>query len=125
MPTITGKILSPSSISTYRKRLNQLSKLDVNNITDLINQQEEIIEFIEMICDEGATTDKEKEKEQTEKRMWLAAIDYALFDSPAADKQKYTQYYSTLWHKPGQEYKGKNGKKMVWVSREEYLKNKK
>ena len=121
MPVITGKTISPASILIYKKKLSLLHQTGIKDITDLLSNADEVIEFINTITDNSATTASEKDKEKTEKRHWMSAIDYALFDTPAEDKKAYTEYYSTLWHAEGKTWKDKDGNIQKWMSRDEWF----
>lgn len=121
MPQIEGKSISPASVKIYTNRLSHLADLDIVDVQGLLDNAEAVIELVEMICDTGATTTAGKEAEKLEKRQWLAAIDYALFDMPDKDKILYTQYYDTLWKKGGT-YKAADGTMKPWVPHSEYVK---
>ena len=116
MPEIKGKTLSPTSVRIYQGRLTHLIDSGFKNIDDLLEYPDEIIEFIKTMSDNGAKSDKEKEAELLEQRVWMSAIDYVLFDTPADKKKKYTDYYATLWLKPGDKY----GNGQIWLSKEEW-----
>ena len=121
MPQIEGKNISPASVKIYTNRLSHLADLDIVDVQGLLDNAEAVIELVEMICDTDATTAAGKEAEKLEKRQWLAAIDYALFDTPDKDKILYTQYYDTLWKKGGT-YKAADGTMKPWVPHSEYVK---
>jgi hypothetical protein len=120
VPEIKGKTIAKKSIQIYTTKLNKLVPSGFSTVDDLITYPDEIIEFINTLADNGGTSPAEKEAEMTEKRMWMAAIDYALYDTPAADKKKYTAFYDTLWKKEGT-YRDKDGVSKQWIPRSEYL----
>jgi hypothetical protein len=117
MPEIKGKTLAPKSISIYRSKLNKLASADIKNIQELLENSKMVIEMIDSLPDASDTT-----KENTEKRAWMSAIDYALFDTPIKQKKAYMKYYDSLWPKTGTKI-GTNpdGSPKLWKSRVEYF----
>jgi hypothetical protein len=117
MPTITGKTLAPKSISIYRSKLNKLASADIKNIKELLENSTMVIEMIDSLPDS-----LDKTTANTEKRGWLSAIDYVLFDTPLKEKRAYMKYYSSLWPKNGSKI-GTNpdGTPKIWKDRITYF----
>ena len=120
LPEIKGKVLAPKSISIYKSKLNKLASADITNIQELLENSKMVIAMIDSLPDAS-----DKTKENTEKRAWMSAIDYALFDTPIKQKKAYMKYYDTLWPKTGSKI-GTNpdGSSKLWKSRVEYFEEK-
>jgi len=113
---IKSKTISLNTWKIYRTHLNKLFKAGYTSPDALLMNQQAIIDLIKETIP-GNTPD-----EKTKKRLWMSAILWCLADVPDAKKSIFVSYYPETFNFPEPGTVLKNG--TVWLSRDEFFKNK-
>lgn len=86
--TKSGTPLAKGSVAIYKTRLNRLAQAGYDTIQKLVDQADEIIQFLDLFLD-----DKD---DAVEKRYYYSAIFYALYLRPKSEQKPYYDAFQKL-----------------------------
>ena len=91
VPEIQSKTIADSTKKLYITQLNKLAKQEWNTPEKLLENQAEIVKFIEELHP-GKDSDELRQK----KRVMMSAVFYVLADTDHKHKDTFYQYFQTI-----------------------------